>query len=353
MSTMSENENSQTMYGFYGRLRAEFPSQIVVDVTEVCNLACIHCPHPEFKKSEHYNRRYLDPDLNTKMVDEVRVHGADKTQYIRYTSMGEPLLHPKIYEMLDYAARQSGVMVTLTTNGVTMTEKNIEKLLESGLDVIDISIDAFQPETYAVVRVKGDLHVTRANVLKLLELREQAKKKTKVVVSFVEQPQNTTEVKDFEAFWKDKGADYVVIRRLHSAAGAVKSIANTMWQDITGDTETRRPCVYLWERILLGPTGMLSFCPTDWIHASGVIDYHTTTILETWQGEFYRKIREAHLTNNYTEHQFCGQCPDWKVVRWPTEGRSYANMIEDFKREGSNIEVSASSPLVQLKRSGD
>ncbi|MCX8000594.1 MAG: hypothetical protein N3A69_16860, partial [Leptospiraceae bacterium] len=77
---------TEPIYGFYGRLKAEFPSQIIVDVTELCNLACIHCPHPEFKKSEIYTGAKLDPELNQKMVDEVREHGKEICQYIRYTS---------------------------------------------------------------------------------------------------------------------------------------------------------------------------------------------------------------------------------------------------------------------------
>jgi hypothetical protein len=82
---------------------------------------------------------------------------------------------------------------------------------------------------------------------------------------------------------------------------------------------------------VLNARGDLAFCPSDWVHGSVIADYRTTTIKEVWQGEFYRQLREAHLTNNYSCHGFCGQCPDWKSTRWPDEGRSYANMIEEFK----------------------
>ena len=102
-STAPRQAEEGLEYGFYDRLKAEFPSQVIVDLTEVCNLACIHCPHPEFKKSEHYAARYLDPDLNTKMVDEVRTSGKGHTQYIRYTGEGEPLIHPRCYDLLEYA----------------------------------------------------------------------------------------------------------------------------------------------------------------------------------------------------------------------------------------------------------
>lgn len=321
-------EQPTTKYDFQGRLKAEFPSQIIVDATEVCNLECIHCPHPEFKRSEHYATRYLDVAIHTKMVDEVRQYGQGHTQYIRYTSNGEPLVHPAIYDMLDYAVKNSGVFVTLTTNGTIMNEKRIEKLLASGLHMVDISIDAFLPETYAEIRRGGTLETTRANVLKLMEIKKRIGAATRIVVSFVEQPQNTGEVADFESYWKRQGADFVVIRRLHSAAGGVSAIAMDMKQ--TQQSVDRKPCLYPWERILLNPKGELAFCPQDWSHGSVLADYRTTTIREVWQGEAYRQLREAHLTNQYNAFPFCAQCPDWAQTRWPGEGKSYADLVEAF-----------------------
>jgi MoaA/NifB/PqqE/SkfB family radical SAM enzyme len=328
MNIIAPITSSNIDYDFGGRLTADFPSQIIMDITEVCNLACTHCPHPDFAKSEHYDGRYLNPDLNEKMIEEVRKHGQGKTQYIRYTSNGEPLVHPNGYEMIQSAVDHSGVYVTMTTNGKIMNEKRTQKLLESGVHLIDISIDAFKPETYAKIRVKGNLDVTRGNVLRLLEWVRESKSKTKVVVSFVEQPQNTNEVQDFERYWKDAGANYVVIRRLHSHSGAVINVADISRKK--QQTVARRPCLYPWERITINARGDLAFCPSDWVHGSYVADYRKTTIFETWQGEFYQGLRKAHLSNNYSNHGFCGNCPDWESTRWPHQGRSYADMIEEF-----------------------
>jgi MoaA/NifB/PqqE/SkfB family radical SAM enzyme len=322
---------AQPPYGFHGRLRSEFPSQIIIDTTELCNLACIHCPHPQFKKSEHYSGASLTPDLNAKAVDEVRAHGQGLTQYIRYTGEGETLIHRHFFEMLAYATAHAGdVSVTVTTNGVLLDELRTERLLATGVNIVDISIDAHTPETYAKIRVNGRLDVTRANVLRLLARARATGNCTKVVVSYIEQPQNLGETADFEKFWRDAGADYVVIRKLHSAAGAVTGVADKMRAEQAA--APRRACVYPWERIMLNPRGQLAFCPSDWSHGSVVTDYRTTTIRETWQGEFYRQLRAAHLGNNYSAHAFCGQCPDWKLTSWPAQGRAYADMVEDFKR---------------------
>ena len=315
-------------YGFQGRMTGEFPSQIIVDITEVCNLACIHCPHPTFKASEHYSKRYLEPELNKKMVDEVREAGKGLCQYIRYTSNGEPLVHPKGYEMVDYAVKHSGTFVTLTTNGTIMKEKKTRQLLDAGVHMIDISIDAYSPETYSKVRVNGDLDVTRTNVLRLIDWVRTSGVDTKVVVSYVEQPENKHETGEFERYWKEQGADSVVIRRLHSAAGAVQNIASTMRDD--EEVVKRYPCTYPCERLVIDPKGFIAFCPADWKYSSPVADLRDSTIQDTWQGEFMRDLRAAHLSNNFSNHEFCGQCPDWSQTRWPDQGRSYADLIESF-----------------------
>lgn len=316
-------------YGFYGRMKAEFPSQVIIDVTEVCNLTCIHCPQRLFKQSEYYTGSFLSSELSAKAVDEVKKYGANAVQYIRFTGEGEPLLHKNIYEMLKYAVLNSAKTVTLTTNGTIMTESRIERLIDTGIHVIDISIDAYKAETYAKVRVNGSLDVTRTNVLNLIRASKNNHNNLKVVASYIEQPQNRHETQDFEKFWKDSGADYVVIRRLHSAAGSIRHTAEKM--RIENQKEYRHPCTYPWERIVLRSAGHLCFCPASWSKSASVGDYRSVTIRDVWQGKFYNNLRSAHLSNEFKDHDFCGQCPDWKATRWPNEGRSYANMIEDFK----------------------
>jgi pyruvate-formate lyase-activating enzyme len=333
-----------TRYGFGGRLTEDFPSQILMDITEICNLACVHCPHPGFKASDHYGARHVDPGLNAKMVDEVARHGRGRTQYIRYASNGEPLVHPHAYDMIEEAVRRSGVFVTLTTNGTIMNERRTTRLLEAGVHMIDISIDAFRPETYARIRRQGRLDVTRANVQRLIRWVRESGAATKVVVSFVEQPQNTAEASDFEAFWSDQGASAVVIRRQHSCSGAMVELAD-LRRGLVAAT-ARRPCLYPWERIAVNARGELAFCPSDWVHGSSLVDYRTTTIRETWQGDRYQRLRRAHMTGDFAGHAFCGQCPDWEATRWPGDGRSYADLVEDLTVSSATREQSSVKEVV-------
>ena len=315
-------------YGFQKHLSPEFPSQIIVDVTQYCNLACIHCPHSEFVKSKAFSGAHLDVDLHKKLIDEVATDGLGICQYLRYTANGEPLLHPKIEEMLEYACKNSKTKINVTTNGMLLTESKAKKLLDIGVDVFDISIDAFTNETYSKIRINGDLDKTRANVLGLINLIKKYHYKTKVVVSFVEQPLNTHEALDFEKFWKGKGIDYVVIRKLHSAGGAKKEIKLKM--DKAFRKISRKPCVYPWERLVLTPSGTIGFCPADWKHESQIADFKNHTIKEIWKGDYMKRLREAHLKNDFSGFDFCEQCPDWVYTRWPGEGRAYMDMMKEL-----------------------
>ena len=55
----------------------------MVDITQVYNLTCIHCPHPTFKKSKHYYAAMLEPDLNRKMAEDVKEYGQGITKNAR------------------------------------------------------------------------------------------------------------------------------------------------------------------------------------------------------------------------------------------------------------------------------
>lgn len=320
-------------YGFGPSLPAAFPSQVIIDVTELCNLSCTHCPHPAFKQSTFYGGRSLGRGLVTKAIGEVAGAGRGLVQYLRFASDGEPLLHKAIYPMLAEAVTASGTFVSLTTNGTLLTAPRVEQLLATGVHLVDVSIDAFSADTYAKIRVRGDLAVTRANVERLIARVRESGAPMRVAVSYIEQLDNAHETADFERFWTDAGAHSVAIRRLHSASGAVIPVAEVMRRQ--GAATPRTPCVYPWERVVVTPRETLAFCPSDWTGGSSLADYHTTTIAEVWQGRQYDALRRAHLANDYRAHAFCGQCPDWQATRWPGDGPTYATLVARLKESAA------------------
>lgn len=106
--------------------------KIYVEITSVCNLACTFCPPTE--RQAHF----IKPDSFRYVLDQIKAH----TGHIYLHVKGEPLLHPRIDELLD-AAHENGLKVNMTTNG-TLIQKNKHKLLgKPALRQMNFSLHSF------------------------------------------------------------------------------------------------------------------------------------------------------------------------------------------------------------------
>ncbi|KAB2336147.1 radical SAM protein [Cytobacillus depressus] len=106
--------------------------KVYVEITSVCNLACSFCP-PTSRKAN-----LIKLDAFNNILDQLKPH----TKYIYLHVKGEPLLHPRIDELLD-ASHAKGFKVNITTNG-TLIKKNREKLLgKPALRQMNFSLHSF------------------------------------------------------------------------------------------------------------------------------------------------------------------------------------------------------------------
>lgn len=275
--------------------------QLIIDVTTACNFRCIHCS----QSVHNYEKVMLDYQLCLKVIDEIR---EAPPKHIRFCAVGEPLLHPRIREMITYAVDNTRSKVTLTTNGMLLKPS----ILQTGLHMIDISIDAASEKTYNKIRRGGDYGQVVANVEDICD------SDTKVYVSFIRQPDNYHEVEAFRRMWQGK-ADGVIIRRLHTFGGTVGKAEVT---------QERYPCYYPFERLVLTPWGHYAYCPVLGGREDNTLDARKMTLHEAWTSDYVRQIREAHMTRDFRKAPYCQDCPDWQQTRWPGQGESYMDIIK-------------------------
>ncbi len=106
--------------------------KVYIEITSVCNLACSFCPPTARAKG------LIKVEQFNKILDEIRPY----TKYIYLHVKGEPLLHPRIDQLLD-AAHEKGFKVNITTNG-TLIKKNAHKLLgKPALRQMNFSLHSF------------------------------------------------------------------------------------------------------------------------------------------------------------------------------------------------------------------
>ncbi|RYJ03736.1 MAG: radical SAM protein [Acetobacteraceae bacterium] len=105
-------------------------------VTNMCNATCDFCNFAH-NKGFVKHRSWLDADLFPKALAHMRAKGN-----VRFATFmgGEPLLHPRIIEMVREATAQ-GVQPTMVTNGWLLPPK-VDAIAASGITTIFISIDS-------------------------------------------------------------------------------------------------------------------------------------------------------------------------------------------------------------------
>ncbi|MBQ1243160.1 MAG: radical SAM protein [Clostridia bacterium] len=110
-------------------------SKVYVEITNICNMSCSFC-HGHKRESRRMNKDEFSFILSAL---------TDKTKYIYYHLMGEPLTHPQLHEFIKMAGER-GFRSVVTTNG-TLLRKRGEELLSSGLYKVNISVHSFEKES--------------------------------------------------------------------------------------------------------------------------------------------------------------------------------------------------------------
>lgn len=294
-------------YGFLSESEKLFPPMVVVKITNTCDLECVHCPYSVISKQKHYKPTHMTWKLYRKIVEEVASY---KNVIFRLLCDGEPLMHPRFADMIRLAKQKGIGPVNFITNGVRLNEALTEVVLESGVDVVEISLDALTQETYEKIRKGSSYKRVMDNVHRFIEKRNKMAAKTRIMVSIIDQPEAAAELEAFKKYWEGK-ADKVITRIYTSIGGLVDD--KKMKIDHSGN---RWPCPLLWRRFFINSNGTAEFCVEDWYSETAVGDVNKSSIKEIWSSPAYEKVRQAHLSGKFYEVPYCNQCKDWKAREW-------------------------------------
>jgi MoaA/NifB/PqqE/SkfB family radical SAM enzyme len=119
--------------------------KLYVEPTTVCNLSCRTC----IRNNWHEPPDHMPFDLYRALLDQARA--MPDMRLISFGGIGEPLAHPHLSDMVAQAKAQ-GLAVELVTNGLLLEPGLARALIETGLDLLWVSIDGVTPASYGDVR---------------------------------------------------------------------------------------------------------------------------------------------------------------------------------------------------------
>jgi len=277
-----------------------FPNLINIETASVCNLRCVHCPsHSPTTTTAKRQFGFLDYDLFLRLMEEIDASG------IREISLhkdGEPLLHPKITDILHRVKKRRNHHVYLTTNGHKLSSAISRTILDCKIDVLNISIGAASENYYS--RIRGqNLNRVVQNIERFLSYRENADFKTKVQVQIIDLKDTNMkkEIQHFKSFWDSRDVEVQV------------------WPELTwgirNDSKTKRyryPCFSLWNSFTINSDGLVSACCMDWNQSLIVGNANNDSIQKIWQAKKFSEIRQSHVLNSYKCYKLCIKCNYWE-----------------------------------------
>lgn len=110
------------------------------ETTRRCNLSCKHCR--AVAEDHPYENELTTREAYT-LLDQIREVG---TPIIILTG-GEPLLREDIFDIAAYGNR-IGLRMVMAPNGTLLTPEIVEKLKQSGIQRISVSLDGASPQTH-------------------------------------------------------------------------------------------------------------------------------------------------------------------------------------------------------------
>lgn len=103
--------------------------KIYIEITNICNLKCSFCPEGRRKKE------FIDINKFEYIINQIK----NFTNLVTLHVKGEPLLHPKLKEILEICEKNN-ILVNITTNA-TLLEKNLDILINnSSIRQINLSL---------------------------------------------------------------------------------------------------------------------------------------------------------------------------------------------------------------------
>lgn len=198
----------------YRRARPwSLPIYMQLELTSACNLRCPVCPTGNGELARP--AAMIDPDLVRRVLDET----GDNLLVLALWGWGEPLLHPRLREILSLAARHPAATL-VSTNGQRLDRDDVlAALAEFPPAYLIVALDGLTDATNTVFRRGARLAPALAGVRRLAELRRQRGTSAPVLhMRFIAMKHNEHEIPHVREFAADHAFDFVSIRTL-SVAG--------------------------------------------------------------------------------------------------------------------------------------
>jgi sulfatase maturation enzyme AslB (radical SAM superfamily) len=184
------------------------PKALTLESSSVCNLRCVMCPQG---RDLVHRPRHFPSSLIEKLQPAVA-----GVKWIQLHGIGEPLLSPAFWQFLEKLRLREEAHIEVNTNMTVITDDQIDRIVQSRLSLINVSLDAATAETY--LRIRGyDFHKVVNNLRRLISRRNaEGREKPAIFLNMTLMRENIEELEAFVRLAHDLGVQGIQFWHLNA-----------------------------------------------------------------------------------------------------------------------------------------
>lgn len=285
------------------------PVTAQLEPTSECNLRCSMCI-----------RDKVGVPIGRMSFDDFKkiLNRLDSLFKLGISGQGELFLHPQIFDMIEYANKR-GIVVNINSNGTLLTDDIIEKICNSDIGEMGISVDSTKKEKYEKIRKGANFDKLLKNIKKLTEELEKNKRDTIVIMTPIIFKDNIDELPEFVELAKKIGVKKIAFQTLQTKENYMKNYGKDMKSQLVKnqidkltqkmkeakeladkykitiifDEEESPGCIWPWRGIYITWDGSVTPC-------CKILNYNEPyfgnllkeNFWDVWNGKEYQKARE-------------------------------------------------------------
>lgn len=289
------------------------PYSIYIDPCGACNFKCSFCPckNSEYRNEERFKTMSLD--LFRKLVDDM-MGFPEQVKVVNLWAWGEPFLNPYLIEMIKYLRTKKACReIRCCTNGSLLNPEINSRLVDSGLDMLRISIEALDDIGYK--NITGvDISFEKI-VDGIRDLYEKSRgTQLKVSCKIVELGVNTEEkVRKFYDIFSPI-SDYTFIEDIVDAFPGYEKLQKPdnskvnfrKWNSYSD--RSNYVCAKPLVQMAIHSNGEVSACCNDWMFKTSYGNVEHDNLVDLWNSNWLKEFRLKQLELPRSEIPYCNIC---------------------------------------------
>lgn len=285
----------------------EKPLSIFIEPTNVCTFQCVFCPIGlENYKTEVGGKFYLNLKMFKKIIMMIK-DDFEKVKRLNFYVLGEPFANKNIFEFVKIAKDLDiAENLVIVTNGSLLSKDKYQKILDSGLDFLVISIYGHNEESFKeLTRSKYSFVQIIKNVGDFISFRNANNKEKPVVVASIFFDNNTYRLIEILENIVDEIWTQHIIDWMEEEGKFTSKVQNA---NLGFPKQNFKTCGAAFYQMVIHSDLKVSICCNDWKKRLVIGDLRLERPREIWNGQKATWIRRAILKNGYKAIEACKHC---------------------------------------------